>query len=180
MRVLDGGSAAVKTRIMTKRKTYSRSGRYVPQERALIGIEFATAAAAVGGGVLLALRPDGAFLHADPVVLRSTPFSTWRAPGLLLAAGCGGGFALAGLLHLRRHKAARLVSLAAGTALMGLEAWEIAFIEYQPLEVVFAGIGAVVVVLALRLPPSEPAPRRAGFPMPGRAGFPASERAGFP
>ena len=126
--------------------------RPVPQERLLMGLEFATAAAALGGGTLLAVRPDGAFLHAAPAVLRRTPFSTWRLPGLLLAAGCGGGYALAGLLHLRRSKMARLVSLAAGAALVGLEAWEIAFVEYQPLEVLFAGVGAAVVVLALRLP----------------------------
>lgn len=121
-----------------------------------MGLEFGTAAAAVGGGILLALRPDGAFLHADPAVLRRTPFANWRLPGLLLAAGCGGGYATAGLLHLRRSKAAPLVSVTAGTALVLLEAWEIAFIEYQPLEVVFAGIGAAVVVLALHLPPKVP------------------------
>lgn len=117
-----------------------------------MGIEFGTAAAALAGGVLLALRPDGAFLHAGPAVLRRTPFSTWRIPGLLLAAGCGGGYAVAGVLHARRSRAARFVSVAAGSALVGLEAWEIAVIEYQLLELVFAGVGAAVVVLALRLP----------------------------
>ena len=126
--------------------------RLTPQERALIGLELGTAAAALGGGILLSLRPDGAFLHADPAVLRRTPFTDWRVPGLLLAAGCGGGYLLAGLLTLRRHRAARPVSVAAGTALITLEAWEVAFIEFQPLEAVFAGVGAAVVVLALRLP----------------------------
>ena len=120
----------------------------------MLSLEFGTAAAALGGGILLAVRPDGAFLHADPSVLRRTPFSDWRAPGLLLAAGCGGGFLVAGLLQLRRNRAARLVSAAAGTALIGLEAWEIAFVEFQPLEAVFAGVGAAVVVLALRSPPA--------------------------
>lgn len=120
----------------------------------MLSLEFGTAAAALGGGILLAVRPDGAFLHADPSVLRRTPFSDWRAPGLLLAAGCGGGFLVAGLLQLRRSGAARLVSAAAGTALIGLEAWEIAFVEFQPLEAVFAGVGAAVVVLALRSPPA--------------------------
>ena len=136
-------------------------GRHVPQERLLMGLEFSTAATALGGGILLAVRPDGAFLHADPAVLRRTPFSTWRLPGLLLAGGCGGGYALAGLLHLRRSRAARLISVAAGTALVGLEMWEIAFIEYQPLEVLFAGVGIAVVVLALRLPAMPPAVRPA-------------------
>jgi hypothetical protein len=138
---------------MEKRRRDVGTGRYPPQERALILMELTTAGAALSGGILLALRPDGSFLHADPAVLRRTPFSSWRLPGLLLAAGCGGGYAIAGLLHLRRSRAARVVSIAAGTALVALEAWEIAFIEYQPLELVFAGVGAAVVVLAVRLPP---------------------------
>ena len=135
-----------------KRTRCAGTGRYLPQERALVGLEFTTAGAALGGGILLALRPDGSFLHADPAVLSRTPFSSWRLPGLLLAAGCGGGYAIAGLLHLRRSRAARSVSMAAGMALVALEAWEITFIEYQPLEVVLAGVGVGVVVLALRLP----------------------------
>ncbi|MFB9796752.1 hypothetical protein ACFFON_07405 [Arthrobacter citreus] len=137
---------------MDKRTRHAGPGRYSPQERALIGMELGTAVSAIGGGILLALRPDGSFLHADPAVLSRTPFSSWRIPGLLLAAGCGGGYAIAGLLHLRRSRAARWISMAAGTDLVALEAWEITFIEYQPLEVVFAGIGVTVVVLALRLP----------------------------
>ena len=126
-----------------------------PAERTLLGLEFGTAAAALGGGTLLAIRPDGAFLHADPHVLRRTPFRDWRLPGLLLAAGCSGGYLVAGLLTLRRHRAARPVAVAAGTALIGMEAWEVAFIEFQPLEAVFAVVGAAVVVLALRLPPAS-------------------------
>ena len=128
------------------------SQRYSPEERAVMALEFATASAALGGGILLVLRPDGAFLHSDPSVLRRTPFRNWWFPGLLLAAGCGGGYLTAGMLHFRRHRAARAVSVAAGLALIGLEAWEVAFVEFQPLEAVFAGIGAAVVVLALRLP----------------------------
>ena len=118
----------------------------------LIGLELGTGAAALGSGLLLAVRPDGAFLHGDPSLLRRTPFVDWRVPGLLLAAGCGGGYLLAGVLQLRRHRAAKAVSVAAGAALVALEAWETAVIEFQPLEAVFAGVGAAVVVLALRVP----------------------------
>lgn len=135
-----------------RRHQQKHTERRPPEELALLGLEFGMAGAALSGGILLALRPDGAFLHSSPEVLHRTPFADWRIPGLLLAAGCGGGFLVAGLLHLRRHRAARLVSAAAGTALVGLEAWEMAVIEFQPLEAVLAGVGAAVVVLALRLP----------------------------
>ncbi|MBD7994010.1 hypothetical protein H9639_01695 [Arthrobacter sp. Sa2CUA1] len=124
-------------------------------EKALIGLELGTGAAALGAGTLLALRPDGAFLHADRTVLRRTPFPDWRLPGLLLAAGCGGGYLLAAVLQLRRHRAARALSMAAGVALVGLEAWETAVIEFQPLEALFAGVGGAVVVLAWRVPPDQ-------------------------
>ena len=144
---------AVHSQSMTTRETTVRSGRYPVERLALMGLEFGMAGAAVSAGLLLSVRPDGAFLHTDRFVLRRTPFKDWRLPGLLLAAGCGSGFLATGLLHLRHKRYARLVSVAAGFTLIGLEAWEIAFIEYQPVEVLLAGIGAAIVVLALRLPP---------------------------
>lgn len=130
------------------------TGRRTASERTLLCLEFGTAAAALGGGILLAVRPDGSFLHADPHVLRRTPFTDWRLPGLLLAAGCGGGYLATGLLQLRRHRAARPLAVAAGAALVGLEVWETAVIEFQPLEAVFAVVGAAVVVLAVRGQPA--------------------------
>ncbi|MCQ1995800.1 hypothetical protein [Arthrobacter sp. zg-Y1171] len=147
---------------MMQQQDTAGAQRYSGEELTLMRLEFGTAGAALGGGILLALRPDGAFLHADPSVLRRTPFRDWRLPGLLLAMGCGGGYLGAGMLHLRRHRAAQPLSVAAGLALIGLEAWEMAFIEFQPLEAAFVGIGAAVVVLALRLPPETPAPGALG------------------
>jgi len=126
------------------------STRYTRSEKLLIGLELSTGAAALASGALLAARPDGSFLHAGPGVLRRTVFRDWRLPGLLLAAGCGGGFLTAGALQLLRHPAAPLVSGAAGTALVALEVWEVAVIEFQPLEALYAAVGGAVAALALR------------------------------
>ena len=90
--------------------------RYTRTEKWLIGLELSTGAAALVSGALLAARPDGSFLHADPRVLGRTPFRDWRLPGLLLAAGCGGGYLATGLLQLRRHRAARPLAVTAGMA----------------------------------------------------------------
>ncbi len=126
------------------------SGSRTRAEKLLIGLELSTGAAALASGTLLAVRPDGSFLHADPRVLRRTPFRDWRLPGLLLAAGCGGGYLVAGTLQLLRHPSAPVVSGAAGAALVGLEIWEVAVIEFQPLEALYAAIGGAVAALALR------------------------------
>ena len=125
-----------------------RSGR----EKALIVLELATGTAAAASGALLTARPGGAFLHSGPSVLRNTPFRSWRLPGALLAAGCGGGFLLAGLLQLRGHRRARALSVAAGTALVALEVWEAAYIEFQPLVLLYGTAGCAVAVLALSRP----------------------------
>ncbi|MFZ3454117.1 hypothetical protein [Arthrobacter sp. 7Tela_A1] len=119
-----------------------------PREKSLILLEAALGAASLGSGTLLALRPDGAFLHSGPSVLRNTPFHSWRMPGLLLASGFGGGYLLAAFLQLRRHRCARAAGMAAGSALVALEAWEAVWIEYQPLVALYAAAGGTVAVLA--------------------------------
>lgn len=133
-----------------KARSVQETGNRTRAEKLLIGLEFSTGAAALASGVLLAARPGGSFLHSGPHVLDRTPFRDWRLPGLLLAAGCGGGFLAAGALQRLRHPAAPLISAAAGAALVGLEIWEAAVIEFQPLGALYAGIGGAVTALALR------------------------------
>ncbi|MBF4995050.1 hypothetical protein ITX31_13155 [Arthrobacter gandavensis] len=128
----------------------SESKPFTRAEKMLICLELTTGTAAVVSGAVLAALPHGSFLHAGPHVLARTPFRNWRLPGLFLAAGCGGGYIAAGSLQLVRHPAAPLVSAAAGAALVGLEVWETAVIEFQPLEVFYSAVGGAVAALALR------------------------------
>jgi hypothetical protein len=116
--------------------------------RLLVGLELGTAATAVVGGVLLAVRPDGSLLHADLVALTGSPFSDWRLPGLLLATLVGGGFTAAGTREWLRGRHARELSLVAGLGLVCFELAELAWIGFQPLEAVFALVGGTVCVLA--------------------------------
>ena len=120
--------------------------------RLLVGVELGTGAAAVVGGLLLALRPDGSLLQAHASALSHSPFSDWRVPGLLLASLLGVGFLAAGWWQHRLGRCARELSVAAGAGLVLFEAFELVWIGPQPLEAVFAVVGLTVVVLAVRLP----------------------------
>jgi hypothetical protein len=129
------------------------------RERALIGTEVVTGAAASIGGVLLAARPDGSLLKADRSALSTSPFTDWRLPGALLAVLVGGGFLGAAAWHLRDGAHAREVSLLAGAGLIAFEGTELKWIGFQPLEGVFAGVGLLVIGLAWRTPPRSRAPK---------------------
>jgi hypothetical protein len=84
----------------------------------LIGLELLTGSTAVLGGVLLAAKPDGSLLQADAAALATTPFQTWRLPGILLATLVGGGFLTAGVWQWRGGWHARELSIIAGVGLV--------------------------------------------------------------
>ncbi|HLI56018.1 MAG TPA: hypothetical protein VKY26_03190, partial [Actinomycetota bacterium] len=69
--------------------------------RALIGLELFTGLAAVTGGVLLMVKPDGSLLQARTSALAGSPFHDWLLPGLLLALLVGVGFTVTALWELR-------------------------------------------------------------------------------
>lgn len=122
--------------------------RRARQTRALISLEMVTGAAALIGGVLLAAAPDGSLLAADVAALEGSPFTDWRLPGLLLGGFVGGGFLLAGTWQWRNGWHARELSMLAGLGLIAFEAAEVAWIGFQPLEAVFALVGAAVLAFA--------------------------------
>ena len=107
-----------------------------------------TGVAALIGGVLLAVAPDGSLLSADVAALEGSPFADWRLPGLLLGGFVGGGFLVAGTWQRRKGWHARELSMLAGLGLMTFEVAEVAWIGFQPLEGVFALVGAAVLALA--------------------------------
>jgi len=123
--------------------------------RALVTLEMTTGATGLAGGVLLAVAPDGSLLRADPDALAGSPFRDWRVPGVLLAGLVGGGFLLAGWWQWRGHRHARELSMAAGAGLVCFEAAELAWLGFQPLEAVFAAVGAIIVVLAWHTPAAQ-------------------------
>lgn len=117
--------------------------------RLLRGAELFTGISAVIGGALLVAAPDGSLLGADPTVLTGTAFTDWRLPGLLLATLVGVGFIIA--QFWQRGPFALYVSVLVGAGLVAFEAVEFAIIGPHPLEAVFAIVGLLVVILAIRV-----------------------------
>jgi hypothetical protein len=109
--------------------------------------------------MLLAAVPDGSLLRADPATLAGSPFSDWRVPGVLLAGLVGGGLLLAGWQQGRGGRYARELSMVAGAGLVCFEAAELAWLGFQPLEAVFAGVGVTIMALAWRTPRTFARPR---------------------
>jgi hypothetical protein len=120
--------------------------------RILVGLELVTGATALVGGVLLAIAPEGSLLAADPAVLAGSPFADYRWPGILLATLVGGGYLLTGWWQARSGVGARALSVFAGVGQVVFEAGELVWLGFQPLEAVFAVVGATVAVLAVVAP----------------------------
>jgi hypothetical protein len=114
---------------------------------ALLGF---TGAAAVVGGSLLMVRPDGSLLQADRSALAGSPFRDWRLPGFLLAVLVGGGGLGAAGWTASRAPFARQLAVAYGAGLVGFEIAEWIWIGPHPLEVVFGAVGLAVAALAGR------------------------------
>jgi hypothetical protein len=120
--------------------------------RIVVGVELLTGSAAVVGGLLLTINPDGSLLHAEQSSLRGSPFEDWRVPGVLLAALVGGGFLLAGVCSLLAWRHAGALSIFAGFGLVVFEVVEMVWLGFQPLELVFCGVGIALAILSMRRP----------------------------
>lgn len=119
------------------------------RHRWLVGLELATGAAALIGGVLLVAKPDGSLIKARLSALEGSPFSDWRVPGMLLAVLVGGGWLTSGVWELKRGRHADALSAIAGAGLVAFEGVELRWIGAQPLEAVFGAVGATVLALAV-------------------------------
>ncbi|WP_127783058.1 hypothetical protein [Rhodococcus sp. X156] len=120
--------------------------------RLLVCLEWFTGLLGVIGGLALVARADGSMLGAGLPDLAGSPFTSWRLPGMLLAVLVGVGFLAIGTWQWIGGRWARELSIAAGVALVIFEVFVLAWLGFQPLEVVFGIVGVAVVVLGWRLP----------------------------
>jgi hypothetical protein len=119
----------------------------------------------VGGGFSLVLKPDGSIMGMPVSYLDGSPFSDYLIPGLilLLVLGVLPLVAAAGLWV--RRSWAWYVSFVVGCGLMIWILVEITIIPYDPLQIVFGVIGALIVLVSL----TASVRRFYGISLPGEA-----------
>ncbi len=105
---------------------------------------------AVGGGVALMARPDGAILHMPLSLLAGSPFNDYGVPGLALTVFVGVGMLGAALLRWQHRPYAVELEITTGAALVIFEIVEVSLIGFSPLQVLYGGLGAVVLAVAAR------------------------------
>src|SRR5947209_7346346 len=113
------------------------------RRRAIVIIQAVVGAAGLVGGLLLAARPDGSLLDAKRSALDGTPFSDWRAPGILLALPVGCGLLGASVWVWRRWPGGRGVALASAAGLVAFEVVQVLLIGFQGLQLLIDAIGTL-------------------------------------
>jgi len=119
-------------------------------EKTLIGIEVFNGVSALGGGIALMIRPDGAVLHLPHTLLDGSPFSDYLVPGLALTSLVGVGMLGAALLRGRHLPYASELEIATGAALVIFEIVEVSLIGFSPLQALYGGLGAIVFAAGAR------------------------------
>ncbi len=115
--------------------------------RALVALESVVSVCGIGGGTYLASHPRSAM----PLkYLEGTWFDSWRWPGVALFFFVGVCPILAVLATLQRRRVATTAHLLVG---VGLVAWIVVealwMVVSPPLQITFASIGVVIVVLGV-------------------------------
>ena len=125
---------------------------------ALAAVDTFAAVTAVGGGIALATGLEGGRFPAE--WLKGTPFSSYMAPGLILAGVVGGSATVAAAATLRSRRAGGPASLLAGVVLMGWIVGEIRLLK-QPAsrgtwtEFFFFAVGLMMAVMGLTVGRAE-------------------------
>ena len=114
--------------------------------RVLMGLEALIALNAFGGGLYGLAGAEG----VPPEWLDGTPFDSYVVPSLVLMLVVGGSMAVAFASHVRQRPRADDAAIAAGLVLLGWIAVECIVIPFSWLQPLFAGLGLLVVALAVR------------------------------
>lgn len=108
------------------------------------------AISAIPSGTMLVLAPDGSMLQMQVSLLKSTPFSNFLIPGLVLVLVVGGSALVALVAIFTQHSKAQVLALFAGVMQGGWIVVQMLLLGMlAALQFIYISIGAAIVLLAL-------------------------------
>ena len=130
---------------------------------ALIVVQLFQAVGALGGGAALMASPKGGIIKMPLSNLDGSPFKDFLIPGIILFVVLGVGPLVAAWVLIRRPRSTALESVnpfrheywgwtLSGVVGVGLVIWiavETLIVPYNFLQPLYAGVGAVIIVLTL-------------------------------
>ena len=130
---------------------------------ALIVVQLFQAIGALGGGATLMASPKGGIIKMPLSNLDGSPFKDFLIPGIILFVVLGAGPLVAAWVLIRRPRSTALESVnpfrheywgwtLSGVVGVGLVIWiavETLIVPYNFLQPLYAGVGAVIIVLTL-------------------------------
>jgi hypothetical protein len=135
--------------LLGHRTAYRRTQRGT-RDKVLIATEVFNGLGALAGGLSLMASPDGGILNMPTSYLAGSPFTDYFIPGLLLTVCVGVGMLSAAALLVMRRPYALDLAIATGAALVIFEIVEVFVIGFNPMQVLYGGLGAVVLGLGIR------------------------------
>lgn len=103
---------------------------------------------AVGGGLVLVLEPSGSYLGIPLELLKSTPFSTYLVPGIVLLMVNGAGSLVGAAASFTRHRYAGETAMALGVFLVAWIMLQVYwFTGFHWLQALYLGLGLLEFVL---------------------------------
>ena len=94
-------------------------------------LQFLIGLGAVGGGLALVLEPSGSNLEIPLELLKSTPFSTYLVPGIVLLVVNGLGSLVGAAASFTRHRNAGKTAMALGVFLVALSTLVVALLRVK-------------------------------------------------
>ena len=107
---------------------------------------------AVGGGLLLILKPSGAILGLPLDMLRNSPFSNYLVPGIVLLLVNGLGSLVGAAASFRRYRYAGETAVALGAFLAAWIIFQVYWIaDFHWIHASYLSLGILEVILGLLL-----------------------------
>ena len=118
----------------------------------LVGLQIFIGLGAVGGGLLLILKPSGAILGLPLDILQNSPFSNYLVPGIILLLVNGLGSLGGAAASFQRYRYAGETAMALGVFLAVWIIFQVYWIaDFHWVHALYLGLGLLELILGLLL-----------------------------